>query len=630
MSAIVYLAGGEGPDRPLADALARAIARFGPRGAVRVTRTGDPAAADWFLLLASPESASEPAVHAAIRTRLAAVGVERFQVVVTAGVWEWDGTHGALSAESTAAADVLRSAFPVEPRHMVYQGDRMQAPAPRDPVFLDQVAEIVAPVLGTTKDNLAGDDVRRQRRTRRLARIGAATLAGLLVLAGAGGILSVQGAAAADEARADAEKARDDADSRRLAALAQQVAGTDGALARLLAIEAWRISETDRAAEALALAAEVSGEWEVTTVSDDVTRLIGHASYPVDIALSDAHVATIDVVSALRIWPLGEVSSPTRIDSVHGLVDLAWSHDGSTLAAAGGRVHLFSADGEALGFTGPRAPASVIGAWGESGFVVGGDSIALVEGGGIAAERPVADLGFTDRAVFVEGNRAGDRILVGSAAGHVALLDADLRPVAQWQFSVAVDQFGERDSVRTLAWDGGDRVVLPPDNATILGPILTQGGPDAQDGAIAGVYDAHTGEAIEPLVSPGYMPLPASSASFLPDGSAIAVTPGGLESPPALGGTEAAPDLTDVPLPLRAELVRTSSDGAWLAVAGTSEEANVLRLGVAESTESTAGDDPVARACAAAGRNMSASEWAIHLPDRPYRATCEGFEAPAP
>jgi hypothetical protein len=625
MSATIYFASADGPDQPVAESLARALTRYGRRGAIRITRAGDPAAADWFLLLASPQSANDPVVNTAIQHRLAATGVERLLVVVTAGIWEWDSAQNALSTESSAVPEALRHAFPTEPRHMLYQGDRTHRPAPRDPLFLDQVAEIVAPVLGTTKDDLAGEDVRRQRRTRSLTRIGSGVLATLLVLAGAGSVLAVQGAAAADHARADAEQARDDADSRRLAALAQHVASTDGALARLLAIEAWRISETDQARAALALAVEVSGEWEVTTVSEDVTRLIGHASSPVDIALSDTHVATIDVASALRIWPLGPPASPTQVDSVSGLADLAWSHDGETLAAAGGRVHLFSADGQALGFTGPRAPASIIGAWGDAGFVTGGDSIALVEERRVVAERPVSELGFTDRAVFVGGDRSGDRILAGSAAGQVVLLDAGLQPIAQWQFAVAIDQFGERDSMRPLAWDGDTRVVLPPDNATILGPILSQGAPDAQDGAIAGVYDAQTGEAIEPLISAGYMPLPATSAVFLPDGSAIAITPGGLESPPAFGGTETAPDLTGVPLPLRAELVRSSPDGSWLAVAGSSEEASLLRIGGTDSTES---DDPVVRACAAAGRNLTDAEWAIYLADREYRTTCDGFGGP--
>lgn len=625
MTASVYVASTDGPDRPLAEALTRALPRYGRRGAIQITRAGDPAAADWFLLLASPESANDPAIDAALQQRLAATGVERLQVVVTAGTWEWDSAQRALSAESSAVPEALRHAFPAEPRHMVYQGDRTQRPTPRDPLFLDQVAEIVAPVVGTTKDDLAGEDVRRQRRTRSLTRIGAGALVMLLALAGAGSVLAVQGAAAADQARAEAEQERDDADSRRLAALAQQAASSDGALARLLAIEAWRISETDQARDALTLAAEVSGEWEVTTVSDEVTRLIGHASYPVDIALSDTHVATIDVHSALRIWPLGVIASPNQVDSLHGLADLAWSHDGQTLAAAGGRMYLFSADGQALDFTGPRAPASVIGPWGDTGFVTGGDSIALVNERGIVAERPVSELGFTDRAVFVEGNLTGDRILAGSAAGQVALLDAELQPIAQWQFTVAIDQFGERDSMHTLAWDGENRVVLPPDNTTILGPILNHGAPDAQDGAIAGIYDAKTGDAIEPLISTGYMPLPATSAAFLPDGSAIAITPGGLESPPAFGGTETAPDLTGVPLPLRAEIVRTSPDGSWLAIAGNSEEASLVRIGNTDIPDS---DDPIVGACAAAGRNLTNAEWTIYLPDRDYRPTCEGYDVP--
>lgn len=622
MTTTIFLSTAGEQDRPIADALVAALTRFGRRGSVRVLRDGDPASADWFLLLASPDSATDGAVVAAVEQRLAAVGVERLQVVVTAGTWVWDSHDQRVHASSTAVPAPLREAFPVEPRHMVYRGQRGVRPASRDPLFLQQVAEIVAPVLGTTKDDLTGEDVRRQRRTRTLTRIAAASLAGLLVLAGAGGILAVQGAAAADRARAHAETERDRADSRRLAALASQVANSDGALARLLAVEAWHIAETDQARAALDLAADVSGGWEVTTVADDVRRLIGHTSHPVDLELSNTRAASIDTSSVLRIWDLEETSSAIEVDSVFGLADLAWSHDGSTLAAAGGRVHLFDQEAEPLGFAGQRGVAHLVGPWGASGFVAGGDSVALTEGRSVVAERTVAELGIDARLAFAAGSEDAERILVASEAGEVALLDPELDVIERWQFSVAVDQFGERDSMSVLAWDGADGVMLPPDNESVLGPIMgTDGAPTAQDGAIAGVYDALTGEAIAPVLSTAYLPLPATSGTFLPDGSAIALTPGGLESPPTFGGTEDAPDLSAVPLPNGADTVRVSPDGSWLAVTGADPEANLTQL----AGEPEDSGDPVARACSAAGRNLTEAEWAIYLPDREYRATCEGF-----
>lgn len=153
-----------------------------------------------------------------------------------------------------------------------------------------------------------------------------------------------------------------------------------------------------------------------------------------------------------------------------------------------------------------------------------------------------------DRAY--KGSSDGERILVASEEGDVVLLDSALEPVSQCSFSVAVDQFGAADSRSALTWDGGSHVVLPPNNDGINGPIMgVDGAPDPQDGAIAGVYDVVTGDALAPLVSDGYLPLPATAA-FLPDGSALAVSLGGLESPPSFGQMAREPELSGIPRPV--------------------------------------------------------------------------------
>lgn len=626
MTATVHLAAA-GADRALAEALTRAIPRSAGRGRVAVHSSGDPARTDWFLLLASPEAAADPVVAEVLRARLEAVGTERMQVVVTAGTWEWDAAAGGLSASSTAAPEALRRAFAAEPRHMVFHGERGHEPSLRDPLFADQVAEILAPIIGTTKDDLAGEDVRRQRRTRTLFRAGIAAL--VLLLAGAltGGIVAVRGTAAAEAARAEAQQQRDDADSRRLAALAEQTASEDGALSRLLAVEAWRVSPTEQAGVALARAAQVADGWTEVAGSSEVRRLLGHATRPVAMDISVNSIATVDTAGIVRIWPVAQAADPVVVNTQQGLADVAWSHDGNTLGAAGGRVHLFAENGMATGFTGPRAPVSVIGPWGESGFVAGGQSVVLVADGQLLTERAGSELGLSEDVIFVRGDHSGERIVAASRSGEVVVLDADLEPVASWRLRVAADQFGERDSERLLAWDERETVIMPPDNATILGPIMGPGGePDPQDNAIAGAYDLLTGQALEPLVSAGYLPLPATSATFLPDGSALAITSGGLESGPSLAATAAAPNLPEIPLPERADLLRVSPDGVWLAVAGTSPEVHLVQISGGESEPaSEEAEAPEAQACRAAGRNLTPAEWNIYLPDRQYRAICEEY-----
>lgn len=629
MSVTVFLSSSPGNDELLADELARAIPRVRRRGGIQVIRDGDPAEADWLLFLASPESSRDPDVTAQLTRWLEVKGVERFQVVVTAGSWHWDAEANEIARESSAAPQMLRRAFPAEPRHLEFRGDRGARPTSRDPLFLDQVAEITAPMLGTTKDALTGEDVRRQRRTRTLTKAAAGALSVLLLIGVAGAVVSVNRAEASRESRAIALQQRDDSESRRLAALSGQVVNDDGALARLLAVEAWRISETAEARQALTEAAQVTGDWDVMTTSESVSRLIGHAFHPMSLDFSETHVATVDAGSTLRIWTLHDVQLVAEVGGTFGMENVAWAHDGSVVAAAGGRVHLFTAEGQPLGFAGPRSPAALVGAWGANGFVAAGGSIAVIQDREVLVERPLTDIGLTTPPVFVEGSADGERVLVASESGQIAFLDADLDVVHQWEFTVAVDQFGAGDSASVLAWDGRERVVLPPDNDRIRGPILDPAsGPDPQDNAIAGIYDARTGEGIEPLISDGYFPVPATSGAILADGSAIAISPGGLEAPPAFGQTSTGLDLSVIPLPERANLIGVSPDNRWLAVAGSSVEAFLVPLVEPDQRDDTSGD-PTVQACAAAGRFLSEAEWAMYLPDRDYQPGCRNSDEPS-
>ena len=651
----IHLASAGAEDAALADSLARALPRAlrGGRGRGRlgVQRSGDPAVADWFLLLASPGSAASDEVGDAIRRRVAARGVDQFQVVVTSGTWVWDQAADRLDAAgSTAAHPALTDAFPREPRHMVHSGgwglDEL--------AFREQVAEIVAPVHGLTKDELFGEEVRHQQRTRRLTRATAASLALLILVAVGGGLVARSAAAEADRqrTRADAERVaaeqertraqveRDNADSRRLAALAAQVSSQDGALARLLAIEAYRIAETEQAAVALRAAALTTDSWDPTQQAPRVRRLIGHEPRPVDAAFAPSGnaLATVDGRATLRFWSTADTASPTEVPGIN-TESLAWSHDGARLGAAtGGTLLLFDADGSdriAVDASGER-----VGAWGPDGFVLGSSQggVSLVRDGAVVAERSRDQLQLGDVVIWVGGSTDGSRVVVGSSGGEVLTLDEELAVVDRWQLDVAVDQFGERDSRSLLAWDGGDRVVLPPDNRDIRGPILGPQGPEEQDRALAGVYDRATGRAIEPVRGPeSYFPLPATTAGFLPDGGAVAVSLGGLEAPPSLGTTPGVDDLSDVPLPSGADLVRVSPDGRLLLLGGTDTAATLQPLPgeATEPTDQAGGAGPevdatasVRDACATAGRNLSTAEWEIYLPGRSYRATCDEYTAP--
>ena len=123
----------------------------------------------------------------------------------------------------------------------------------RDGRVLNLLAEIAAPVQGTTKDAVVGEELRQRRRTVRTA-IGAAAL--LLVLT----IAAVIGALVALDQRDQAESRRQESLSQGLAAQATDVGRRRPDLGILLAVEAWRHSPTSDAEQALVTAAKQEGQ----------------------------------------------------------------------------------------------------------------------------------------------------------------------------------------------------------------------------------------------------------------------------------------------------------------------------------------------------------------------------------
>ena len=138
----------------------------------------------WFVLLASPESASSEWVNKEITHWLATKSVEHILPVVTDGIWEWDPATADFSADSNAVPDELRGAMRDEPRHLDLRWARAETDLDlRNSRFRGAVADLAAPMHAVPKDDLEGEDIRQHRRARRLARGGVAALAVLLVAA---------------------------------------------------------------------------------------------------------------------------------------------------------------------------------------------------------------------------------------------------------------------------------------------------------------------------------------------------------------------------------------------------------------------------------------------------------------
>ncbi len=209
--------------------------------------TGALDTAQWFVLLASPESAASEWVGREIEYWLASRpdARERILPVVTGGVWDW-ADEGGFTAESTAVNPALHGVFTDEPLYLdltwAKNAVHLDLESSR---FREAVAQLAAPMHGTTKDELVGEDVRQfkiARRLRRGAEIGLATLtvgaliATVVAVQQRGEARDQRNEAVAQRAAAEANAAQ--ARSRELAALALDTMADDPGLAPLIALEA--------------------------------------------------------------------------------------------------------------------------------------------------------------------------------------------------------------------------------------------------------------------------------------------------------------------------------------------------------------------------------------------------------
>jgi hypothetical protein len=207
---------------------------------------------DWFLLLASPQSAGSYWVGREITHWLSVPERrERMLLVLTAGTMQW--ADGDFTADSDAVNPALRGAFEDEPLYVdMTQVDRSITLDLRNPLFKERVATLAATIRHTTVGDLIGEDTRQFQRARRLRRIAVGALAVLTVGALIASVVALQQRseaqsqrneavrqkAEADAQRVAAEKNAAEARARELAATALDTMNEDPALAALVAVEA--------------------------------------------------------------------------------------------------------------------------------------------------------------------------------------------------------------------------------------------------------------------------------------------------------------------------------------------------------------------------------------------------------
>ena len=137
----------------------------------------------YLVLLASPDSAQSPWVNNEIRDFLAkdADAWQRVLVVVTDGVWQWAG-DGTYTADSSAVPEALVGVFKAEILYVDLRWARGRTDLTLAiPQFKMAVADIAAPIHGTTEEELIGEDARQFRLAKRLRLSAVAGLSVLLV-----------------------------------------------------------------------------------------------------------------------------------------------------------------------------------------------------------------------------------------------------------------------------------------------------------------------------------------------------------------------------------------------------------------------------------------------------------------
>jgi WD40 repeat protein len=129
----------------------------------------------FFILLASPEAAASPWVAKEVEYFMVRNGPSKILIVLTGGTLRWDRSSAAFTAEDTNALppSLLRS-FPEEPLFLDLRWGRDEAASlrMREPRFHEAVLQLASTLHNRPKDELAGADIRVQRRTRLVATSG--------------------------------------------------------------------------------------------------------------------------------------------------------------------------------------------------------------------------------------------------------------------------------------------------------------------------------------------------------------------------------------------------------------------------------------------------------------------------
>jgi len=124
-----------------------------------------------LILLASPEAAHSVWVDREVGHWLAAQGPERVLILLLDGEIAWSEAAADFDPDrTTALPPALHGAFAAEPLWLDLRWTGGGPVSRRDPRLLDAVARLSAVLRGVSLDEIAGEDLRQHKRTRRVRR----------------------------------------------------------------------------------------------------------------------------------------------------------------------------------------------------------------------------------------------------------------------------------------------------------------------------------------------------------------------------------------------------------------------------------------------------------------------------
>jgi WD40 repeat protein len=290
---------------------------------------------DYFLLLASPDSARSPWVAKEIQWWWANRPHENLLIVVTEGQIVWDAQSRDFDWErTTCLSPEMKGLQREEPLYVDLRWAKWnKQPGLRNPRFRDAILMLLAPIYGRPKDELDSEDARQQRRFKLVA-AAAGLVLGILTLAAIYGTWTAEkNLLEAEKNHQEAERNHRESESRKLAIASLDAIDGDHSIDRaiILGVLAWRTARTPEAESALI---------KIQGASTDVARILGRHTAEVRLLAfsGDGSVfATGAEDGSIVLWRVKDwAPTGTVLPGVfQGMESMSIDQTGSSILAAG-------------------------------------------------------------------------------------------------------------------------------------------------------------------------------------------------------------------------------------------------------------------------------------------------------